>query len=293
MRIRPWLLIGSSLIIVFLWQRSASDPSASCTFTALDVGQGDALLIQTSDHQDMLIDGGPSSGVVQTLEKFLPAGDRDLELLVLTHPDADHSIGAVAVLNALPVRSVLTTGIVTTTKIYQAWIEALKIHQIDIHNVVAGDHFQLGRFLSLEVIWPQKSWQGKTYNEKVVPGGGINDTSVGLRLTCAGSTAIMIGDASSAVEDALLRSGQNLQASLYKVSHHGSKYSSTHEFLRAIHPSVAIISVGAKNGYGHPTPVTLKRLENLNIPVYRTDRLRSVQLTTDRNGEWRLVDKTH
>lgn len=280
------LLSGAIGLVTLAWWWPQTS-SAVCHFTALDVGQGDALLIQTADHQDILVDGGPNASVLNELSRFLPAGDRQIELVILTHPDADHSTGLVYVLQRFPVQQIFVSDIQAQTDIYQAWQKEVTQKNIPVRTVTQGEVFELGLSTKLEVLWPPKDW--RIQHPKV----STNDVSVSLRVTCAGSTVVMTGDGSSTLEEGILQRGMDISAPLLKVGHHGSRTSSTHEFLKAVHPRLAVISVGKKNHYGHPHPATLERLKRLGIRVFRTDQLGSVRLDSDGRGGWTTgVDKT-
>lgn len=275
------LLIVSGLVlglISIFWIGWSTRPlpvasRPSCRLTFLDVGQGDAILIQTPDHQDMLIDGGPSTRVSAQLGKYLGIGNSEIELAVLTHPDADHLTGLLAVVDEWPVKTILTTGVIAETKLFKRWQSTIADRPTaSTIYVQSGDTFQLGKYLTVNILWPDRDWKGITYSAKATNGrGGINDTSIGTKITCAGSTALFLGDASDAVEDKLLSGDKDLHVDLLKVSHHGSKYSSRADFLQALHPDLAVIPVGAENRYGHPHPTVLERLKVAQIPVYRTD----------------------
>ncbi len=240
----------------------------------LDVGQGDAILLQTPDQQDVVIDGGPSAEVSSALGKYLGFGNNEVEMLILTHPDADHLTGALAILQEWPVKTVLTTGVVAETKLWKRWHDVVQDHAGVITGVRSGQQYRLGKFLTIDIVWPEQSWNNIPYTTKASNGrGGINDTSIGTKISCAGSTVLALGDASDAVEKKLLASGLDLHADLLKPSHHGSRFSSSREFLEAVRPESAVLSVGAKNRYGHPHPTVIQRLEKLNITIYRNDRL--------------------
>lgn len=259
-----------------------------CQLTFIDVGQGDAILIQTSDRQDMFIDGGPSTSVSRELGKHLGFGNNEIELAILTHPDADHLTGMLAVVEDWPIKTILTTGVVAETSLYKRWKKQLDEERSAIIPVQAGQVFRLGELLTVEILWPDRSWNGVPYTTKATDGrGGINDTSIGTKISCAGSTALMLGDASDAVELALVDRHVDVRADLLKIGHHGSKYSSTHEFLRAVQPDVAVIQVGRDNRYGHPHPTVLERLMVLKIPVFRTDFQQTLEFKSIAGG-WRL-----
>ncbi len=282
-------LIGAILLGLCVggWFVLANHPPAgapACKFIVLDVGQGDALLLQTPDGNDMLVDGGPSAQVVELLPKYLGPGNNDLELVVLTHPDSDHLRGLVSVIERFKITTLLASDVSNPTALYHAWQQGLHTQGLQPQLVHQGQQFQLGKYLHLTVLWPPPGSGWK------VSGAGTptNDGSVSLHVTCAGSTITMTGDASSAVEDRIIASGLDIHSSLLKVGHHGSRTSSSHAYLQAVHPDLAVISVGAENRYGHPHPTTLRRFAYFHIRVLRTDQRGTIVLVTDGHGGWRI-----
>ncbi len=259
----------------------------ACAFTALDVGQGDAILIQTSDHQDILIDGGPDDKVVDQLSQVLPAGDRDLELVVLTHPHADHVNGLVAVTERFTVDRVLETGLPYEQPAYKIWQARLHTKNIPINIARAGQRYAVG-LATFDVLWPALDLTKKNIvGDNAAEGGGINDSSIVLKLYCGGSAAMLMGDASMDIEDRILDGGADVRAGLLKVGHHGSRFSSGVRWLRAVQATWAVISVGAGNTYHHPHPTALLRLKQAGLSVLRTDQAGSTRLTTDGRGGWK------
>lgn len=283
---RKWILLSGAIIF---WCWCAFRPISkipACVFTAFDVGQGDSLLIQTSDHQDILIDGGPDTSVVEKLGQALPPGDRDLELVVLTHPHADHVNGLIEVTRRFTVRRALLTGLDFNQAAYQEWRTELSAQHIPTITAVAGQSYQLGRAV-FDVLWPAQSLASTAIVHDVAAnGGGVNDSSIVLRLSCGGSAAMLMGDASSEIEERMINSGTNIQAALLKVGHHGSRFSSSPIFLRQVQPRWAVISAGVGNRYHHPHPTTLLHLERSGAMILRTDRAGDIRLVTDGHGGW-------
>lgn len=258
----------------------------ACTFTALDVGQGDAILIQTSDHQDILIDGGPDDSVIDRLSQALPPGDRDIELMVLTHPHADHVNGLVSVVERFTVHHVLETTVPYEQGAYKLWHELLEKKHVPVSIVQAGQSFVVGQ-ARFDVLWPAHDLTKKNiFGDNAAEGGGVNDTSVVLKLRCGGSTAMLTGDASTEIEERIVDGGVDVRADVLKVGHHGSRHSSSAKFLQAVQPTWAVISAGKNNGYHHPHPTALLRLERAQTTILRTDELGDIQLYTNGNGGW-------
>lgn len=286
MRLKIFLLSCSFL----LWLGAGHVPHPvhqGCTFTALDIGQGDSLFIRTSDGQDILIDGGPDDTVVQKLSRALPPGDRDLELVVLTHPHADHVNGLVAVTQRFVVRQVLLTELKFRQGAYAAWLDQLNRQHVPEHVAVAGQRYHVGT-ATLDVLWPGRDLSHDTIDhDNAANGGGVNDSSIVLRLACDGSRAMLMGDASTDIEDRILDSGANVRADLLKVGHHGSRFSSGPRFLAAVQPVWAVISVGLHNHYHHPHPTAVLHLQRIGAKILRTDQDGNITLETDGRGHWR------
>ncbi len=281
------LILLSLVVVVFLAAWAIPKPRhQGCAFTALDIGQGDSLLIQTPDHQDILIDGGPSDQVVEKLGKYLPFGDRDLELVVLTHPHADHVNGLVAVTQRFTVRQVILTEVKFQQGAYAAWLDELSQQHIPEHVAVSGQRYVIGA-ATLDVLWPNRDLSHDSIEkDNAANGGGVNDSSIVLRLTCDRSRAMLMGDASSEIEDRILERGGDVRADLLKVGHHGSRFSSGVKFLASVQPVWAVISDGVNNRYHHPHPTALLRLQQVGAKILRTDLSGDIRLETDGFGHW-------
>jgi competence protein ComEC len=235
------------------------------------VGQGDATLLRDAEGNDILIDGGPSDTILSKLGRVMSPVDRTIELVVLTHPHADHVNGLAAVLARYKVNRVLMTDVVADDDAYATFQKSIAEQHIPVTVASTTVAFDVGR-MRVAVLWPQESWQQReTLKDDMATGGGLNDTSVVLRVSYGEKHFLFMGDASSAVEEALLHTSSTLEADVLKVGHHGSKYSTTRAFLRAVHPTYGVIDVGVKNRYGHPTLQTLFRLHDAGVKVFRTD----------------------
>lgn len=233
----------------------------------LDVGQGDAILIRTPGNNDILIDGGPDGRVVERLSANLPGWDKTLELVVLTHPDLDHVGGLPEVAQSYTIERVLETEVRSPGVADTAWERELAQQHAQRLLARAGTALALDR-VKLEVLWPQ--------SEKDLETKQRNDTSVVVRLTYGETSWLLTSDISSAVEERLVQSGTLTDVDVLKVPHHGSISSSSQEFLEAVKPEVAVISVGKRNKFGHPHPVVVRRLKQRGANVLRTDEIGDV-----------------
>ena len=261
------LIISLGLLNYLIWQPVVQADPTSLKVNFLDVGQGDAILIQLPTGEDILVDGGPDDTVLTVLGQILPIWDRELDLVVATHLDADHITGLVSVLQNYQVGEVLTPAFDSDTAIAKTWgqvmTKAKKINYAD-----ATDDYVWGD-VTWDTLWP-------------LPDADFSQDSDNANSTIANliykqHTVLLTADADANVEDNLLALYPGLRAEILKVGHHGSKYSSAQTFLQNIHPSIAVISVG-KNSYGHPAIETLERLALVGVQVYRTDQNGTIKL---------------
>lgn len=272
-----WLLAGLAAANVFAWSALLLQPAPRLQVTVFDIGQGDAILIRTPAGHNVLIDGGPSGRLLtEALGGELPFWDRELDLVVLTHPDSDHLTGLVSALERYDVGQVLTGPQHTDTDVFQAWQAALDEENAPVLIAAAGQWIDLGAGARLEVLGPPPG----------LPDGGpeSNDASLVLKLTWGQASFLFTGDAANAAENALIESGADLRAAVLKVAHHGSAYSTSRSFLDAVRPAVAAISVGDDNIFGHPSSATLDRLQD--TLVLRTDEQGEIDFSTDGERLW-------
>src|SRR3989344_3276461 len=256
-----------------IWQSSAVLP-AEIKF--LDVGQGDASLIRLTGGQSILIDGGPNSGITGQLDWAMGQSIKYIDLVAVSHPQRDHFAGILAVLESYRVGAFLYSGREPTENDLE-WQELKnKLEAGSVPKIVlgGGDFIKIGDS-RLEIFSPgPELWQS----------GELNDTSLVMRLVTPSARALFVGDAGDASEKFLAGLG-DISAEILKVGHHGSKYSSSPDFLALVKPLVSIISVGAQNNYGHPSPLTLDRLRNQSSAVFRTDSNGTVNINL---GEGKL-----
>ena len=229
----------------------------------LNVGQGDAILISQGSSQ-VLVDSGKSGKIVlEKLGKYIPFWDRQIEGIVITHPDYDHIAGFVDVLDNYEVKTIVRTGAKSDSKTFEALSE--KISKENAQNVEArsGVKMKFSRGAQLEIKYPIFS--------KDIFSKNTNDESVVVGVDFGESSFLLTGDLPMEKESELISATKNIGAKVLKVAHHGSKYSTGDEFLKTVNPAEAIISVG-KNNYGHPTPEVIERMERRGIKIMRTDQ---------------------
>ena len=233
-----------------------------------NVGQGDSILIQTPQNHQILIDGGPSNKIIlNKLSRAMPQWDRTIDLIILTHPEHDHIAGLIEVLKAYKVENIMWTGIKRDTGEYIEWQRLIEKEGANIIIAQAGQKIfsnqGAGRY-EIEVLYPFESLE----NQEVK---SVNNTSVITRLIFGENSFLFTGDAFKSVESELIEQGVYLDSDVLKVGHHGSKTSTSQEFVKEVSPEIAIIQCGRNNRYGHPYPETLATLEKFDIKILRTD----------------------
>jgi len=237
----------------------------------LDVGQGDSILIQKGMRQ-ILIDGGPSGKTeLAKLGKYLPYCDREIEIVIATHPDKDHIAGLIDAARNYKIGKVLATAAEKDTQTFKEWKDVLSYNKIETLEVWRGTEIKLDD-IDARIIHPQSEVDPNV--------GEANDKSIVIRLDYGENSFLFTGDIESGAEKEILENlpagrqgGENVDVNILKVAHHGSKYSSSEEFLDAASPNEAVISVGKNNSYGHPTEAVLEALKKGNTEILRTDEL--------------------
>jgi competence protein ComEC len=275
--------------LVWLAVFSFSDNNLHLVFC--DVGQGDSILIKKGSNQ-ILIDGGPDEKVLECLSRHLPFWDRTIEMVVLTHPQADHLTGLVSVMERYNINHFVINNIVNDTQLFWQFRDDLIKKKAEIDNPKAGERIKIGQ-LQLLILWPKEElgtplvWQkasqetlrsgeAKTILTAATYSGDLNETSVVVKLSFGDFDALFTGDMGFDIEN-------NINPGLIevlKVAHHGSKYSTSTQFLKKIRPQLAVISVG-KNRFGHPSPVIIKRLQSFGARVLRTDQNGQIEVVSN------------
>lgn len=233
--------------------------------TYLDVGQADSILIQNKGH-NMLIDAGNNEDGPLLVQYFKEQNITKFDYLITTHPHEDHIGGMDDIINNFDIEKIYMPDVTTTTKTFLDVLEAIEKKNMtyDVPNI--NQNFTLGNTL-FQVIY--------TGNDKK----NLNNSSIILKATFKNTSYLFTGDATSEVEKKILN--KNIQATVLKVGHHGSKYSTTTDFLNKVNPKYAIISVGKNNSYNHPNQVTINKLKKKNIEIHRTDQEGSIFLKSD------------
>lgn len=233
----------------------------------IDVDQGDSTFIELPNGEAMLIDAGETDQADKVVTYIYTQGYDTIDYVVATHAHSDHIGGLPVVLDSFNIENFYMTSAVATTSIYEDMLNAVDESGAAVHDVMAGDVIYNEANLLIEVVAPKEI----DYNEQ-------NNNSVVIKLTYGDDKFLFTGDAEKSEEDGIWT---NIKCDVLKVGHHGSNGSSSSNFLKKVEPSYAVISCGLHNSYGHPTDDVLKRLDDRNIDVYRTDLQGTIVFTSD------------
>lgn len=278
LRLSGWRWVGVTAAVAALaWLGLRGLPDGRLHVYFLDVGQGDAILIRAPDGRQILVDGGPSpTALLNELGDLLPFWDRDLDLVVLTHPDGDHVTGLIPLLDRYRVAQALDVPQSDTAAAAAAWRERLTAAKTPRAYAQRGMRLPVGD-LHITVLNPAATPLRGTASDE-------NNNAIVLRLDYGQTSLLLTGDAETEAEAALLAAGLPLRADVLKVGHHGSNGSTSAPFVAAVAPHVAVIQVGAGNTFGHPNPEVLKRLAGAQ--VYRTDQQGRIEVVSDGRRVW-------
>lgn len=239
----------------------------------LDVGQGDGILIITPDKQRILIDGGPDSEILSQLPKVSSYFYKDIDLIVLSHPDADHIGGLPEVLNYFNVSNIMYTKIDHQNSFYAQFKAMIEDKDINVINIYDQKYFRIGCCTYINILWPLDELSTSALKP--------NDTSISFELIYKDTNFFFGGDISDFIEDEIINNDPWLDVDLLKVSHHGSRSSSSANFVNRISPQVAVIQVGRDNKFKHPHQEVLNVFEEEDIPVLRTDQRGIIKVSSD------------
>jgi len=244
----------------------------------LDVGQGDAVLIQTPDGYEVLIDGGKSSAVLQQLANEQSWNDRALDVVIATHPDTDHVGGLVDVLQRYQVDLIIQTQAEGDSPAAAAFLAAATAENATVEYALAGQVIQIGASTTIEVLSPAS----ETTN------WASNAASVVVRVVYGDTAFMLTGDAPAGVEDYLVGAyGADLQSNVLKLGHHGSKTSTSELFLDTVQPQYAVVSASLDNSYGHPDQSVMQRVFAREIQTSHTGTDGTVTFYSDGQRVWR------
>jgi competence protein ComEC len=285
-RMRLLLVVCAAglLLIVWLWPAEQtltffSKKTCEClSVSFLDVGQGDAILIETPDGLEVLVDGGRDASVLRTLAKERSFFDREIDVIVSTHPDLDHVGGLIDVLKRYRVKQIIQTENEHDTPAAAAFTAAAKQEQAEIILADVGQVISIGASTTLYIFSPagdEREWESNT-------------ASIVMKVVYGNSSFMLTGDAPAEIENYLVETyGTQLDSDVLKLGHHGSKTSSSESFLDAVTPQFAIVSAGIDNRYGHPHQEVMERVFGRDITTFHTGTDGTVTFQSDGQTVWK------
>lgn len=266
------------ILTFFIWYTALSSRNHNLKIAFLDIGQGDAIFIQSPDGNQIIFDGGPGDALMRELPKHMGFFDRSIDMMVVTNPDKDHFEGFIPLLDKYEVEAFVSPGVnASENPLYQ---ELLKnVTKEKSANIVArhGQKIDLGGGVYIEIFFPDRD----------VPNISHNDGSIIARLVYGKTKIMLTGDTTINIEKYLVNKGLDLDSDILKIAHHGSKTSTSPEFVKAVSPEVAIISASKDNLYGHPHKETLDTLTKEKVPVLGTYNEGTIVFESDGEKIWR------
>ncbi|MBI5147735.1 MAG: MBL fold metallo-hydrolase [Parcubacteria group bacterium] len=273
-----WIIAVLVFLNVFVWAASfATIGKAETEIYFLDVGQGDGEMIVFPGSVKVLIDGGPDGRIASRIGEILPAADRRIDILALTHPQLDHYAGFIEVVKRYEIGAFIYNGRLSGDAPFRELLDALKKKEIPMIVLGEGDKIKIGD-AALSILSPSGEF---------LKSAELNDTTLVMELTEGAFKAIFTGDIGFNVEEYLAEK-YDVKTDVLKVAHHGSRYSSGAKFLTEANPKLAVIEVG-RNSYGHPTKEALGRLEAAGAGIYRTDRDGTIRVAVGKDGVLRIA----
>lgn len=269
-----WYILGFLFVATLLvWYAVVvEDRAGKLTVAFLNIGQGDAIFIESPTGVQMMIDGGPGPIVLRELGKVMPFYDRSIDMLMVSNPDKDHMAGFLDVLDAYNVASVIEPGTIGASSEYKTLEEKIAEEKAVRITALRGQNIDLGGGARFDVFFPDRD----------VPGLATNDGSIVGRLVYGNTSIMFTGDAPQNIEGYLdSLDGKNLHSDVLKVGHHGSRTSSSQEFVGYVSPTYAVISAGKDNSYGHPHQETLDTLNQFGVQTLRIDLSGRIVMESD------------
>ena len=279
---RRMMVIATLLgVAVISWLPFLQTKNTNCeclTISFLDVGQGDSILIETPDGFEMLVDGGPNAAVLRQLSKERSFFDREIDVVVTTHPDLDHIGGLVDVLKRYKVQTILRTENENDKSAAEAFAAAAQKESAEEILADAGQVLQLGASTTIQIFSPtgdERQWES-------------NASSIVLRVVYGNTSFMLTGDAPREIEDYLVKTyGTQLDSDVLKLGHHGSKTSTSEAWLDTVTPRYTVVSAGLDNKYGHPHQDVMQRVFARNIQTSHTGTDGTVTFYSDGTKVWR------
>ncbi len=254
-------------------------PGGNLRIYALDVGQGDGLLVISPKGKSILIDAGPTEAGNDVVTALHNHGVKQIDLMVATHPHADHIGGMRKVFDNFRIRKFLDSGQTYGSATYEKLLREIQDNKTPYIKAVRGQSIEIEPDIKFDVYGPPDP----LFTDKDIGKDRSvqNANSVVLRLSYGTFSMLFTGDAEFETEDRMMKAGANLKATILKIGHHGSRHATSGKFLTTVAPQFAIISVGANNDYGHPAQLTMDRLKTAKIKTLRTDLQGEIEIFSD------------
>lgn len=263
------IFIIDGLVWYAVWREA---PTQYLTVAFLDIGQGDAIYIESPVHNRMLIDAGPPRAIMGKLSALVPFYTRTIDTALITNPDADHYSGFLDILHSYSINCVIEPGTNSDTERYAALEKEIASKHIPKILARRGQIFHLGGGADVKILFPDR-------DVSKLP---TNEGSIIAELTYGSTSVMFTGDAPTSIENYEAAIGStSIKSDILKIAHHGSKNSTSELFYQTVNPKYAVISVGKNNRYGHPHKETIDLLNKLRIPYFLTSKEGTITLTSD------------
>lgn len=281
MKNRLKLFFGLLIIFaIFIWAGAFSTASVADTnlhIYFLNVGQGDSEYIKTPSGNDILIDGGPDDTVLSELGKVMNLGDRKIDLVILTHPHADHLTGLISVINRYEIGEIWETGVEYSSGTYDTWKNSIK--EKGIKSELVDENYQkIFDGVKIKVLYPLSNLKNQTIDN-------LNNSSIISELDYNQFSALFLGDAEISAQAQILKKIKPM--TVMKIAHHGSQNALNKDLMQIVRPSLVIIQVGSKNTYGHPSSNVILYLKSLAAQIYRTDEDGTIEIISNGETYWK------
>lgn len=292
--------MGLILLIIALLFTSTRETTGLFKVVFCSVGQGDAIFIKTPSGADILVDGGPDERVLSCLSENMPFWDRDLDLVIVSHAQADHIGGLISVLKQYKIGKLIIGPETAETPEYRELAKIVVEKNIAVTNPYSGQEINFNDGLLAKILWPEKNWlsynlrtkEGKIlgistlekdtglFGKEIYYSDDLNKVCTLVLFTYGKFSVLLTGDADESIQPLILQKNNLGKVTVLKVPHHGSKKALLEQFLQAVKPDLAVISVG-KNSFGHPAQEIIKRLADLQISLLRTDLDGEIKIVSD------------
>lgn len=262
------MLVGGWTLLVFAFLQI---PDGQFYIYFLNIRQGDSIFIKTPENHQILIDGGPKNYVIEELAEVMPFFDKTIDLVVLSHPHADHVDGLVEVVKRYEVENILLTGASYSNLAYDELLREVDKQGIPVWIAESGTDFRFGEVF-MDILYPFETVVGQKFDN-------VNNSSVAVRVEYENTRILLTGDLEVEAEAELVAHGVDIEADIFKAGHHGSRSSSTLGFLERVSPEIVVIQSGEGNSYEHPHGESLENFEKVGVKrVYRNDLEGRVEL---------------